>query len=507
MSRTSRVLTSAALGYVQLALATLVGLWFTPFLLRHIGRTAFGLWSVGTPVLAYVALTDFGLMTLFQREIAFALGAAQGNHRAIADLPVTLGKTLRLVVMQLPALAAAIAIALYAMPRTWDALRAPLAIILVSFLVTFPFRVNHALLMGLQDLQFLSALSIANWTLGVVVSIVLVLHGWGLYALAIAWSVAQLTSHLAYYVRVKRRFPHALPHGLPSLSRAEAAGRLARGFWIILSQLAVMLATGTDLVVIAAILGPASVVPYTITDKLVTLFANVPQHLLAAAQPGLSEVKASHERVRLAAICVALTRAVLLVSGLIASVIVAVDQGFVGWWVGSHEFAGGTVVVLLLASMVLGHWVAATVYTLFSFGYERLISITSILTGVLTLGATVVCVRHFGVAGAPLASIIGFVVVALPTTLVAIARETGVTAGALLLSVLPWAWRFVLVIGSAGTVTRLWVPRSLVAIVATSIAVALVYVVLMLPLALKEPLGTYVRPRIATLRTRLGRRV
>ncbi len=98
-------------GYAQLGLSTLFGLWFTPFLLRHVGRSDFGLWSAGMPMLTYVGMVDFGVLTIFQREVAFALGEAQGDPRQALGLPWLVGTMLRLVLLQMPALLAGIAIA------------------------------------------------------------------------------------------------------------------------------------------------------------------------------------------------------------------------------------------------------------------------------------------------------------------------------------------------------------------------------------------------------------
>jgi O-antigen/teichoic acid export membrane protein len=312
-----------------------------------------------------------------------------------------------------------------------------------------------------------------------------------------------MTTNIAYYARAKTRFRGALPLRLPSLSTSEAAERLGKGLWIIASQLAVILLNGTDVIVIAAMLGPASVVPYTLTGKLLSVFANVPQHMMASSQPALSELKASRERTRLAPICFALTQAVLLVSGLFAGIVIAVDRGFVGWWVGANEFAGGKVVLLLTLSMILSQWTIATTYTIFSFGYERRISITTVLSGLITFGATIACTHYLGIAGAPIASILGLVAVALPANLVVIARETGSKLGALFLPVLPWAWRFMLFASSLAAAARLWAPSSVVTLAATSIAVTLAYALLMLPLVFREPLGTYTRPRMEALRARL----
>jgi O-antigen/teichoic acid export membrane protein len=506
MSRTSRVLASLSLGYLQLLLAALFGVWFTPRLLHYVGRSDFGLWSAGMPILTYVGLVDFGILTIFQRDVAFALGRAQGDVREARDLPGLVGTTLRLVLLQMPALLAGIAIAWVCMPRSWTGLHVPLAIALGGLVLAFPLRIYHALLMGLQDLQFVGVLAIATFVAGSAVSAVLVFRGWGLNALAVSWCVTQFATYGVSCLRVMRRFPSALGGGLPRIARRDAVERLRKGFWVIISQLATLMASGADLLVIAAMLGPAEVTPYAITDKLVTMLSIVPFMIMSNAQPALSELSSSSDRRRLPDVCSALTRVTLLVSGLIAGVVLVVDRGFVDWWVSPREFGGGALVLLLVADMLVCHWNAATAYALFSFGYERLISVTNVLTGALTMVLTVLLTRHLGLLGPPVASIVARASLSLPTFLIAIARATNGMVGGLLLSVFSWAWRMALFGAAALVTTRLWTPASPVALGAASLVTALVYALVMLPLVLAEPLGTYTRPRIAALRQSLLRR-
>src|SRR5882672_681496 len=130
MSRTSRVLASASLGYANMVLTTLVNFWFTPFLLRRFSQHDYGMWVTGLPVLTYVSLLDFGVITVLQRDVAFALGSAGGDWRKAKELPTLVGGTLRLVLIQLPLLCGAAAIAWVAMPAAWHAFRTPFAIVL-----------------------------------------------------------------------------------------------------------------------------------------------------------------------------------------------------------------------------------------------------------------------------------------------------------------------------------------------------------------------------------------
>ncbi len=504
MSRTSRVLASVSLGYVQLALSTFFSLWFVPFLLRRVGQNDFGLWAGGAPILMYVGLIDFGVLTVFQRDVAFALGEANGDSLKMA-LPDAMGATRRLVLLQMPALLVGVTIAWTCLPTGWSALRIPLAISLGCLVLTFPLRIYHALLTGLQDLRFLGIVALATWALGALASVVFVALGWRLNALAISWAMSQIATYGACLLRVRARYPAAMSSGHLGLSWADASAKLRKGFWIIVSQVAVILGSGTDLLVIAAVLGPSAVTPYTITDKLVTMANNLPLLVLAAAQPALSELRTSTTAHRLGSVATALTRVVLLAGGLIATVVVVVDHGFVVWWIGPHEFGGHALVLLLVADMLLGQYASATAYTLFSFGYERLISITSVVCGALLAGATVILTRHFGAAGAPLASIATRLVVGLPVLLVATAGATGGTFRSVILPVFSWLWRIALLIAAATFATRSWMPRTIVELSAAGAAATLVYALVMSPLVLSEPLGRYTRPRFAAVWQRLAR--
>jgi hypothetical protein len=69
----------------------------------------------------------------------------------------------------------------------------------------------------------------------------------------------------------------------------------------------------------------------------------------------------------------------------------------------------------------------------------------------------------------------------------------------------PWLWRFLLLAMVAGALGRSWVPRGFVAIAVTAALVSVVYSLVMLPVMLRAPLGSYVRPRLAPLGGRLCR--
>jgi hypothetical protein len=224
--------------------------------------------------------------------------------------------------------------------------------------------------------------------------------------------------------------------------------------------------------------------------------SNQPQLLIQAASPALSQIRAGESRERLSQVCIALAQAMLMISGAVVCVVLAVNQGFVGRWVGAEQFGGLALTALILLSMLLRHWNVTLGYALFSFGYEKRLCVTALADGVLTVSAIAALVSVFGIAGAPLGSILGVSCISLPLNLRALASEAKVSFTQLTRPLVPWFGRFAVLAVAAAMVARVWTPATLPLIALTAAAVGLVYALTMFPVALREPLGSYVRPRL-----------
>src|SRR5947209_534962 len=109
-SRTQAFLQGAGTGYAYQALVMVLGLWLTPFLLRHLGQRDYGLWLVGTQLFGYLALLDLGVTARLPREATYATGrrGASPGSAAAADpweLAELVGRVLRIAQCQTPVMA------------------------------------------------------------------------------------------------------------------------------------------------------------------------------------------------------------------------------------------------------------------------------------------------------------------------------------------------------------------------------------------------------------------
>ncbi|HEY6507692.1 MAG TPA: hypothetical protein VIY56_06740, partial [Vicinamibacterales bacterium] len=205
-------------------------------------------------------------------------------------------------------------------------------------------------------------------------------------------------------------------------------------------------------------------------------------------------------RDRLQQIARSMTQLLFLASGAIVVSVLVVNGGFVAWWVGAAGYGGLTLTAVLLASMFVRQVNFAAVYTLFCFGYERRLAVTSVADGLVGAAAMLILVPLIGPIGAPAGLTLATLLVSLPANLRALGRETGTEPLAFLSFWSTWAVRFVLVLGCAAVVAvsldgSAWWVAGLAAA-----GVAAVYGVVMAPELARPPLGPMLVERVGPWR-------
>lgn len=485
-SRTTRFLEGIGLGYTHQALVMIVGLWLPPFLLSRIGAEHYGMWLVASQWLLYLLLMDMGLYALVPRELA--------QTRNAGDAQVLMTRMAGLTLLQLPLVACvALAVWLLISLSSWQPVKEPLAVSLLVFVALFPCRMFAAVLEGRQELGFLARVQIFSWALGMATTVSFVFFGRGLMSLAAGWTVQQALQAVAWVWRCRTIHADVLPRWIFPLNWPMMKSDLRKSGWISIAQIATVLLSGLDVVIVGALLGPLQAVVYMSTAKLVTVLSNQPQLLVNAALPGLSELRGTGSQERLLGAASSLGVGLLLASGAVACVVAVVNRSFVTWWMGPEQFGGTLLTSLFIAVMLLRHWNLGLNCTMFCLGMERRLFLTLLTDGLVTGAAAIVGVKLIGPAGAPLGSLLGVCLVSLPANVRAVSGRLDVNVSTYLSDVLPWAWRFLLVCAGAAVLARYAYSPSFAHIAVMALISLSAYLLLMLPAAVRWPVGAYLR--------------
>ena len=168
-----------------------------------------------------------------------------------------------------------------------------------------------------------------------------------------------------------------------------------------MSQLAYLLVASTDLLIVGRALGAATVVVYSCTSKLITVLQNQPQTFAGMALPGLTQMKVSESRKRIQQAMTSLTQGMLLLSGGVFCVVLAVNQQFVTFWLGPQFFGGMRLTLLVLLNFLAIQVDYTFTIALFAFGHERFLSIRQLVNGAVSVALASIFVRGGNGANAP----------------------------------------------------------------------------------------------------------
>lgn len=438
--RIQRASITAIFTYLRFGLSIAVGLVLVPFILQRVGARLYGFWIASGEVLAYAAMADFGLLGVVPWLIAQADG--RRDRAAIRRTLVAASYAAMAVTVLYLALVAALwqvlpsVLKLTAADR--GAVAGPLMWLALATAAVLPLRVFHAALAGLQDVKFVGALTTAAWALDVVVTVVLLLGGYGLWALALGASIPALASALAAAVRVRAIAPDLL-HGWQRPAVGEVAALFRESFGTWLGGWGWRLSAATDGIIVATLGQPVWITVLAMTSKLGQMLMQMSWVPGDSALVGFAQLSGEADRPRLQRAVSALFQLYIVLATAAAGIVLAVNAAFVGGWVGAQFFAGASVngaiaVAIVLTSAVHGAAAVASV-----LGARTQVGVATLAGGAVQVVLAFVLCRRAGLIGLPLAAVAVQAAVLMPLLAPLIRSQTGLSLGTILRDMArPW---------------------------------------------------------------------
>jgi O-antigen/teichoic acid export membrane protein len=445
MSRARRAVVTAGFSYAQYGMAIVPGLVLVPLLLSHLGARTYGLWLTTGELLAYAAMVDPGVLGVLPWLIAEADGA--GDRLAVRRLFAN-GVAAGLVagigyVVVAAALWLVLPTILNLTPEDRALLGPPLALIVVATAVTYPLRVFRAALSGLQDVAFAGSLSVCEIALNAVIIAVMLVAGYGVYALAWAAVVSSTLVVLASALRLVFIAPDLVTQReRPTVADLRILLRNGLGVWF--ASFGWQLLSASNGIVIAFLGHPEWVPIYNCTSKVAMVSMQLGWVLPDSGLLGLAQLNGERPRsARLQHVVGALVQLHLLLAGLAACAVLAFNPTFVTWWVGGAFFGGVTLNALLAAGIVLYSLIHGLVTAASVVGNRLQVGIITLVNGAMQIGFAVLFGQRWGLVGVAAAGLLAGAITAVPAALYLLR-----TAGAAAVRTLVF------------DVTALWLPRA-----------------------------------------------
>jgi len=446
MTRVRKSLTIAAFGYGQYALAIVSGVLLVPLTLRSLGARSWGLWLASGEVLNYATMVDLGMLSVLPWLLASADGSrdAERARRLISQslwFATGAGIVYALVAaafwLWLPSI-------VLLNPADRALVGAPLALMVVLGVVKYPLSVFRAALVGIQDVTFGGVMTIGAALLSILLTAIMLLGGYGLYALACASAIPPLVVFGVSAFRLRAIRPDLMPRWeRPRLTEFKMLMTNGAGVWV--GSLGWQLLNASNAIVIAYLGHPEWVPIYSCTAKLSSSAMQIAWVLPDSSQVSLAQIHGeAPPPSRLLNVVFLVIKMHLLLAGGAAVGVLIFNPSFVTAWVGPGMFGGMTLNALLAVGIVFYSVIHGLITCAAVLGNRPRVGIAVLMNGVLQLGLGVFLGHRFGLVGIAWAGLVAGAVTSLPAGLMLLKPSTSISIRALGAELVgPWFVRIV----------------------------------------------------------------
>jgi O-antigen/teichoic acid export membrane protein len=401
MASTKRLAFNVMMNWVAMAVGMVVPFFLTPFVIRQLGITAYGIWVLAVSTVSYLNVLDMGLRSAVIRFVSKA--DAEGKPE---DATKAIGAALWVRVLISSGVAALSVVLALAFPHLFkippDMQRAAQITVLMCALgvaFTLISGVFGAVLAAVHRFDVLSSIS-AVQTLARATGVILILRsGHGLVALAY-WEVAIIIlGGLATTGMALKLFPPCRIRVLrPDMGILKIIWSYSLTTFIII--IAVQVILNTDNLTVGALLSVGMVAFYSIGGSLMTYSWQVVFAISATFTPLASNLEAEGKSEELQRLLLRGTQATLGVALPISLALALRGKTFIGLWMGpQYREISGTVLQILLIGQFFGvaDGTAGTIMT--AIDKHKPVAKWTVIEAVLNFGLSVILAKTIGIYG------------------------------------------------------------------------------------------------------------
>ena len=401
-----KVWLGSAMRVLSFISSTSIVLMLTPFVVHTLGDRSYGLWALVTTLGSYYALLDLGLSGAVSRHLAGALGGGNAEEcNRIVSTSLAIYLCLGALVL---ALSGAIAMGggfFLTNPNELALFRKVILIVGAGTGISIPMRVFFGLINAHLRFDISAGLEISSVLLRAIGTWIALSSGAGITALAwINVGGAAFSFLLSAYwgSRISpglRLSPHFL-------TRAVARKLFSHGSISLVAQLADLLRFQVDALVVAAFLGVAAVTHYNIAGSMAQYFISLMIAVTGTLGPLFSRLDGTGDRVHTAQVFQFSTKIAVAIATSVGFGILALGRPFIARWMGlSYLDAYPAMVILILgATVALGQ--TPSLQLLYGISRHGLFAVFNSVEGVANLVLSIVLVRHWGMLGVALGTMI-----------------------------------------------------------------------------------------------------
>lgn len=344
----------AILSYISIVLSTLIQLLYTPLLIRMLGKSEYGLYSLVASIIGYLTVLDLGFGN------AIVVYTAKYRAQKKFDEEKKLHGMFFVIFCIIGLVTTLLGLIIYFLVPTifgntmavieLNKMKIMMLILTFNLVITFPFSIYSSIINAYEKFVFQKLMSMFNTLMKPLLMIPLLFLGYKSITMCIIITIVNIIVLLSNYFYSKKKLHIKIKYeGFDKMLFKTIFGY---SFFIFLGVIVDKINWSVDQFVLGAVSGTVAVSIYTVASNINSLFINLSTAISGILLPKMSKMvakKANNEEITEEFIKVG--RIQYLIVFLMASGFVLFGKEFINFWVGKGFETAYYIAIILIVPL------------------------------------------------------------------------------------------------------------------------------------------------------------
>jgi len=392
------------LNYVVIFLNTIVGLLYTPYMLRMMGQSEFGLYSLVASVIAYLTVLDLGFGNAIVRY------TAKFRAEKKTEEQYEMFGMFFLLYLVIGIIAFGIGLGLYfnvdtLFGNTMTAVELGRARIMMLLLVanlafTFPMSIWGSIIQAYEDFVFQKSLNIIRIILNTAVMICLLHFGYKAVAMVVVQTIFNVLTLVINFIYCRRKLNIHIYFRFKHFHWGFLKEVAIYSFWIFLNAIMDRVYWSTGQFVLGAMVGTAAVAVFAIAIQLEGMYMQFSTAISSVFLPKVTAMVATNRsRKEISDLFIRTGRIQYIVLAYILSGFIIFGRQFIELWAGAGYSDAYTISLLFFIPLTVPLIQNLGITILQARNEMKFRSVLYIIIALVSLAMQIVLTRFFGGIG------------------------------------------------------------------------------------------------------------
>ena len=353
----SQIKAGVILGYINMVASILISLIYVPIMLKLMGQSEYGLYSLVASVIAYLSVLDMGFGNAMIRFVSKSKAKSEiEKEKNINGLFIFLYSIIGIVALVLGFILVSNVSNIFKALTMEELYKAKIlmSILVFTVSVSFPLSVFDSYVIASERFTFAKILNLIKTIMQPITIILFLFIGYKSIGMVIITSSYTIMMHLVYMYYCFRKLNMKIKFSFKTVDKDLLKEIAVYSFFIFLNIVIDKLYASTDQVILGMVSGTTAVSIYSLANHIITINTSFSTNISGVFFPRITKTLEEKEgKKKISDMFIRVSRIQLYVLALVLFGFIIFGKSFINIWVGSEYMDAYYIILLIIGPSII----------------------------------------------------------------------------------------------------------------------------------------------------------